>query len=144
VSLPRGRVALVQHPPSVCVLAVDGDRVLCVRQGRPGAPGTTLELPAGGLEAGESPREAAQRELREECSTAAAQWRELGAFWLVPAYSTERVHVFEARGLRADRGTPDHDEDIVVERHPAADLHALLDDGASLAALALWRAATPA
>ncbi len=41
------------------------------------------------------------RELAEECALVAADWREVGGFWAVPAYSTEFVHVFEAGWPRA-------------------------------------------
>ena len=127
----------------MAIVALDGeDRVLLVRQTRAGAGGPTVELPAGCLEPGETPLAAAVRELREECSTAAADWRALGSFWVVPAYSTERVHVFAAHGLTADPGVADPDEDIVVELRPVAELPAGLSDATSIAAFALWAAST--
>jgi ADP-ribose pyrophosphatase len=132
-------IPLVQHPESAAIVAVEGDLLVCVRQGRPGSGGGTLELPSGKLEPGESPREGAARELAEECALRAAEWRELGRFWAVPAYSTELVHVFEARGLsRAEGVAPDADEDVEVERLPLAGALHELSDAVSVAALALW------
>ncbi|HLH67079.1 MAG TPA: NUDIX hydrolase [Solirubrobacteraceae bacterium] len=129
---------LVQHPHSVTIVAVEDGQVLVVVQPRPGAGGPTVELPAGCLEPGEAPREAAERELREECSLRAERWREIGSFWAAPSYATEYVHVFEARGLHPQAGTPDDDEHIAVQRRALAELPAALSDATSIAAFALW------
>jgi ADP-ribose pyrophosphatase len=132
-------VELIQYPDSVVILALAEDEIVLVRQTRPGANGTTLELPAGCLEDGEEPEEAAVRELEEECGLSAGTWRPLGSFWAAPEYSTERVHVFEATEL-LDVGSPglDPDEDVVVERLPLKGVIGQLSDAASLGALALW------
>jgi 8-oxo-dGTP pyrophosphatase MutT (NUDIX family) len=134
-------VELIEHPPSVVIVAVDGDELVLVRQKRPGAAGErTLELPSGKIEPGETPHEAAARELAEECGLAAREWRELGTFWCAPAYSTELVHVFEANGLgAAGPAELDDDEDVEVERRALDDRLDGLSDAASIAALALWR-----
>jgi ADP-ribose pyrophosphatase len=132
-------VELIQHPPSVVLIAVDGGALVLVRQSRPGSGTRTLELPSGKLEDGEAPTEGAARELAEECGLAAEELIEVGMFWAAPGYSTELVHVFEASGLsEADPAELDEDEDIEVERLPLAGALAQLDDAASIAALALW------
>jgi ADP-ribose pyrophosphatase len=133
---------LVEHAESVVLVAVEGDELVAVRQTRPGAPDRTLELPSGKLEPGETPEQAAARELAEECGLAAAGLRRLGAFWVVPAYSTERAHVFEASGLTPSiEHALDEDEDVEAERIPLAEAWERLSDAASLAALALWERA---
>jgi ADP-ribose pyrophosphatase len=130
---------LVEHPPSVAIVALDGDDVMLVRQWRPGAPERTLEVPAGTLEDGETPEQAAVRELAEECSLAAARWHRLGDFLVVPAYSTERIHAFAATDLSLGAGAAaDADEDIEVERVPAEAAWRHVSDATSLATLALW------
>ena len=130
---------LVQHPPSVVLVVCDGDELVLVRQSRPGSQSRTLELPSGKLEHGETPLQAASRELAEECALAAAELREVGTFWTAPAYSTELVHVYEASGLSvADPAEADEDEDIDVERLPVDGALTAVDDAASIAALALW------
>jgi ADP-ribose pyrophosphatase len=132
-------IPLVQHPDSVVIVAVEGDQLVCVRQTRPGSGDRTLELPSGKLEPQESAQEAAVRELAEECALGAGHWLELGGFWAVPAYSTEFVHVFEARELSAVDGSAlDEDEDLEVERIPLVGSLDRLSDAVSVAALALW------
>jgi ADP-ribose pyrophosphatase len=134
-------VELIRHPNSVVIVALDDDELVLVRQSRPGAPERTVELPSGKIEHGESASAAAARELAEECGLAAHRWRELGGFWAAPAYSTEYVHVWEARGLHAaEPAELDDDEDVEVERRPLDASYDGLSDAGSIAALALWRA----
>jgi ADP-ribose pyrophosphatase len=122
---------LVEHPDSVVIVAVDGDSLVAVRQSRPGASEPTVELPAGKIEPGEMPAQAAARELEEECALAASELRPLGSFWAAPAYSTEFVHVFEACGLAAAGREPE----LEVLRVPLGG--AGLTDAVSIAAVAL-------
>jgi ADP-ribose pyrophosphatase len=132
-------VELIRHPPSVVLIPVEGGELVLVRQSRPGSGSRTLELPSGKLEDGETPAQAAARELAEECGLAAAELVEVATFWTAPAYSTELVHVFEASGLtKAEPAKLDDDEDIELERLPLASALGALDDAASIAALALW------
>ena len=131
---------LIRHPESVALVVVEGDELVAVRQPRPGSPEPTLELPSGKIEPGETPADAAARELAEECRLAARSLRELGSFWAVPAYSTERVHVFEATGLsECAFGQLDDDEDVEVERLARESALERLSDATSIAALALWQ-----
>jgi ADP-ribose pyrophosphatase len=133
-------MTLVEHPPSVAIVVLDGDDLVLVRQSRPGADERTLELPSGKLEPGEAPHEAAARELAEECGLAATALQEIGTFWAAPAYSTEFVHVFEATGLQPTSFAGlDQDEDVEVERVASGLAFELLSDAVSLAALALWQ-----
>ena len=131
---------LVEHPPSVVIVAVEGDDIVLVRQTRPGADERTLEVPSGKLEPGEAPHEAAARELAEECGLAATALQEIGTFWAVPAYSTEFVHVFGATGLQPETSaTVDEDEDVEVERVALQLAADMVSDAVSLAAIALWQ-----
>ena len=137
------QIPLVEHPESVVIVALVERELVAVRQTRPGSCGQTLELPSGKLEPGETPAQAAERELAEECGLRAEAWRALGSFWVVPAYSTELTHVFEATGLSpAAPAELDEDEDVEVERLSLETAWVRLSDGASLAALALWERRT--
>lgn len=74
----RGR-EVVEHPGGVCVLPIQSDgSVLLVEQFRYPYMEDVLEAPAGKLEPGEDPFEAAKRELREETGMVATEWFELG------------------------------------------------------------------
>ena len=60
-------------PDYACVLAItEEQRILAVRQYRPAVDRYTVELPSGIVDAGETPAEAAGRELLEETGYAAA------------------------------------------------------------------------
>jgi ADP-ribose diphosphatase len=131
---------MIEHPPSVALVVTDGDRLVVVRQHRPGAAGQVLELPAGTLEPDETVEEAGDRELAEECGLAVSGWTEVGSFWAAPAYSTEWVTVLAGICSGVAHAEPDADEQISVERIAPAEAEARLDDAVSLAALALWRA----
>ena len=69
--------------------------------------------------------------------------RDVGRFLAVPAYSTERVWVYEATGLADGDGTAvlDDDEDLELEWVALDGAERVLSDGVSIAALALWRLA---
>jgi ADP-ribose pyrophosphatase len=133
-------VTVLEKPDSVVVVAVDGSEIVVVRQTRAGASGVTVELPAGSIEAGESPGETAARELLEECGLAAGAWRPLGSFWAAPDYATEYVHAFEATELvQVGAASPEQgEEDLEVDRLPLRGVIGELSDANSLAALALW------
>jgi ADP-ribose pyrophosphatase len=68
--LPDGRVELFDikyELQVVCILALTTDQqVVLARQFRPGPEQILLELPGGCIEAGETPQQAAARELLEE------------------------------------------------------------------------------
>jgi ADP-ribose pyrophosphatase len=87
-----------------------------VRQFRHPAGIELLELPAGTLDADETPAECAARELREEIGMAAESLIEIGSFFLAPGYSTEYMYVFLARELSPAPLAADEDEDLAPER----------------------------
>jgi 8-oxo-dGDP phosphatase len=94
---------VMEHPGASAVVALDDDeRVLVVRQYRHAVQQRLVEIPAGLLDvAGESPLEAAKRELREEGLAEAVEWRELFTLIPQPGISTERVHLFLAEQISA-------------------------------------------
>ena len=134
---------IVDHPDAVVIVAVEpsGD-VLFVRQYRKALGVELLELPAGVMDPGEEPLQAAQRELREETGYAASELTEMGSFYSAPGTMTELLHAYLATGLVEDPLPADVDERIELERMPFADALAMaraggLHDAKSLAALLL-------
>jgi len=77
--------------------------MLMVRQFRPARDAETLEFPAGGIEAGESPEDAARRELLEETGCTAKEWIPLGQSGLGNHRETNSCFLFAAFGLSRDR-----------------------------------------
>ena len=129
---------MVEQPPAVVLVVTDGDELVLVRQYRPGAQLEVLELPAGSMEEGESPVEAAERELAEECGLAVDGWTEIGQFWTAPEYSTELVRVLAGTVSGEAPGDADDDEQIEVVRMTPEQALVLLEDAGSVAALGLW------
>ena len=132
---------LVEHPPSVAIVAIDGDDLVLVRQSRPGSDERTLEVHIG---ESSSPASRLTRPLPASWPRSAASrrqpFRRSARSGAAPAYSTEFVHVFEATDLHpAGEAALDEDEDVEVERVAARLAFDLVSDAVSLAALALWQ-----
>ena len=133
VRLQNGREStreIVDHAPSICVVPVDADRnVLMVRQYRKPTDGFLLEVPAGGIEEGESPEEATRRELQEEIGHTADRLESLSSFWLAPGWCSEYMYAFLATGLRPANLDSDEDEFIEVVRVPLSDALDVITSG---------------
>ena len=115
------RWEVVRHADAVAVLASDADgRVLGGRQHRPAVDATTWELPAGLIDPGERPEQAAARELAEEAQLAGTL-RPLAAGYVSPGFTDERVHLFEATDLRPAPGRPDDGEELTLSWLDPAD-----------------------
>jgi ADP-ribose pyrophosphatase len=136
---------VIEHVGSVVIIPVDTNgQMYFVRQYRHAIGIGLPEPPAGTLEPGEPPQEAAAREIREETGMAAENLKEIGSFYLVPGYSTELMHVFLATGLSYNPLEADADEYLSVETMSVSAALKLaesgqLPDSKSLAALLLAR-----
>ena len=92
VLTPAGRETtreIVEHEQAVVIVAVDNeDRILMVRQYREPVEEALLELPAGGIDRGETPAQAVRRELREETGYNPQTVKRLGGFYSAPGFCT--------------------------------------------------------
>lgn len=126
VLLPNGHQStreVVYHPGGVCVLALDDqERVLVVSQFRYPYGEVLRELPAGKLEYGEDPAQAAIRELREETGAVAGTFQPLGELYPSPGYCGEIIRMYLARDLSFGDTAPDEDEFLGLERVPFSQL----------------------
>jgi ADP-ribose pyrophosphatase len=116
----NGRIVekdIVEHQPSVGIVPIiDGSNILLITQYRRAAAKTLLEIPAGKIEKGETPAQAAAREMAEEIGYRGIL-KPLLSWYLAPGYDTEFMQVFVATGLRKiKRGQLDDDEDIAVRK----------------------------
>jgi ADP-ribose pyrophosphatase len=122
--------AIVQHGGSAVILAVDDKkRVLLVRQYRLPVRDYLWELPAGRLDKGETPLQAAKRELKEETGYTAGKWTKLAAFFPSPGYVSERMTIYAATGLTQGEAHPMDDERIETQWLAAKELRKLIDSG---------------
>ena len=133
VMLPSGRETtreIAGYPNSVGVVVLDeNDNVILVRQYRHAVGKTLLEIPAGGMEDGENPRESALRELEEETGYTAGSIKEIGGAYAAPGYSTEFLHIYLATDLKAGPSRNDEDEYIEVTPVPLQNVMQLIRSG---------------
>ncbi|MBN1440432.1 MAG: NUDIX hydrolase [Anaerolineales bacterium] len=95
------RAVVLETPEWVNVVALtDEMRILAVSQFRFGVRRQSLEIPAGLIDPGEAPLQAAMRELDEETGCAAREWKSLGWSFAQPAFLDNRAHHFLALGVR--------------------------------------------
>ena len=122
--------SVVRHAGSAVMMAVDAKkRILLVRQYRLPADRYLWELPAGRLDPGEKPLEAARRELAEETGYKARNWKKLVSFWVSPGYVQEKMTIFLATDLTEGTATPMDDERIESRWFTRQQLAAMIDSG---------------
>jgi 8-oxo-dGTP pyrophosphatase MutT (NUDIX family) len=115
---------------AVGVLVLDDqDRTVLVGQHRYTLDEVSWEIPEGGVPAGESALEGAQRELREETGLEAATWVELGRLSMSNSVTDERAVLFLATGLTHGDAAPEPTESLAVRWLPFSDVLAMTLDG---------------
>jgi ADP-ribose pyrophosphatase len=118
VRMPNGRdvtVDVVRHSKSVVLVPVpEPGRVILVKQYRYAVNADLWELPAGSVDEGESPEDAARRECHEEIGLVPDTVVRLAALYPTPGYCDEQMVFFRLAGLgKPDTAAQvDEDEDI--------------------------------
>ena len=87
------------------------------------------EIPAGRLDPGENPRQAAERELREETGYSAKKWTELASYYPSPGFLQEKMTVFLAQDLTEGEQQPMDDERIETKWFDVGELDRMIRDG---------------
>jgi ADP-ribose pyrophosphatase len=121
---------IVQHPGSAVIMPVDAKkRILLVKQYRLPARRFLWELPAGKIDAGETPLQAAKRELKEETGCKAKQWTKLAEFYPSPGFLAEKMTIYLAQELVEGEATPMDDERIEKKWFAAKEIEEMLRSG---------------
>jgi len=121
VTLPNGRevtLDIVRHPKSVVLVPVpEPGQVILVRQYRHAVNAKLWELPAGSLDPGETPEQAAARECHEEVGLVPQTVVRLAALYPTPGYCDEEMIFFRLSSLEqpTTEAAQDEDEDIEVK-----------------------------
>ncbi|MGI6659454.1 MAG: NUDIX hydrolase [Dethiobacteraceae bacterium] len=134
VELSDGKRAsreVVEHSGAAAVLALTKAReIYLVKQFRKPVEKALWEIPAGKLEAGETPLACAQRELAEEVGLQANDFRLLAAFYTSPGFASEKIYVYLATGLSVQNDVqPDEEERLAVRRVPLAAAEQMIRNG---------------
>ena len=136
---------IVEHNGGVVILGITREgKIPMIRQYRKAAKQIMFELPAGKLEKGEDPDEAAFREFREETGYAAGRIKHIAKFFPTVGYSEELLHIYFAEDLTEGSTDFDDNEAIEIEEYMPEELYELINlnqinDGKTLIALLLYR-----
>jgi len=117
---PNGQeheVAIVRHPPSVVLVPIAADgRVILIRQYRASVGREMWEIPAGSVDEGETPDQAAARECEEEIGLAPGRIERVRGLFPTPGFCDEELIFYRVSQLRPPAADsphkPDDDEDI--------------------------------
>ncbi len=138
---------ILSRTPTVIILPVnEKDEIYLVSQYRDSMQERLLEVVAGHMEKGESPLEAAKKELKEETGLSAKTWKQLSTLY-VSANMNAVAHIFYATDLTEGKQDLDEDEDIKIIKIPFQKALKKIDNGeirvssniASLLLLDRWR-----
>lgn len=133
VALPgdlRATREYVVHSGAVMIVPIaDDGRLVVERQHRYPIDTVLLEFPAGKLDPGETSLACGVRELAEETGYRAREWAYAGRMHNAPAYSTEFIEIWFARGLAAGEPSLDEGEFVEVQLMALSALEALAARG---------------
>lgn len=123
---------MVRHNGAATILPIlqtdDGPRIVMVRNERVTIDQYLLELPAGGIDKGEVPEQAAGRELIEETGYRAQRLEPLCRFLTTPGLTDELMHVFVAHDLTHVGQQLEPYESLSVELHEPSEVLSMVQE----------------
>ena len=121
---------IVEHADCIAAIAVDSeDNILLVKQFRKPVEEELLEIPAGGIDAGEEPVDAVRREMQEETGYLPRQVELMVGFYSTPGYSSEYLHLYLATDLVPSPLTAEDTEGIEVVKVRIGEVPCLIAEG---------------
>ncbi|MBO5093740.1 MAG: NUDIX hydrolase [Lachnospiraceae bacterium] len=148
MQLPNGNEAkwdFIQHNGAAAVVPVTEDgKILMVSQYRNALERYTLEIPAGGLNAGESTAAAAARELEEETGYASKDLEILLSIRTTVAFCNEKIDIYVAKNLVKTHQHLDEDEYLNVGAYTLGELEEMIferkiEDSKTISALLAYK-----
>lgn len=130
--LPDGKPCkreIVEHSGGACVLYVENEAVLLVKQYRYAYGEVLYEIPAGKLEKGEDPALAALRELEEEAGIKAGFAKLLFVDYPTPGYTNEKIYIYEVKDGVKTKQNLDDGEFLTAEFVPLERVKEMLKTG---------------
>ena len=130
--LPNGEPCIreiIEHSGGACVLYVENEKILFVRQYRYAYGESLYEIPAGKLEKGEDPIKAAMRELEEEAGIRSSRLELLYVSYPTPGYSNEKIYIYRAYDGVKVSAHLDEDEFLDAEFIPVERVKEMLNHG---------------
>jgi ADP-ribose pyrophosphatase len=126
----RSTREIVEHADCIAIIAVDADdNILLVKQYRKPVEKELLEIPAGGIDAGEDAEAAVIREMQEETGFRPQKLERLGGFYSAPGYATEYLYLYLATDLIPSRLYAEDTQGIEVIRVPLTQIPDLINSG---------------
>lgn len=115
----QGIFGVVRMRPGSTVIALSpANEVYLVTEYKYALGAVSLEAVSGGIDSGETPLQAAQRELEEELGFVAASWTDLGTLHPFTTVIDSPNYMFLAQGLTASERHPDEGEELTTELVP--------------------------
>ena len=114
--LPNGhtlRLEIIKHPGAALIVPFLGkNKIILLKQYRPVVNSYIYELPAGTLNDGETPLACAKREVIEETGYSGRKFTKVRTIYPAPGYTTEKITIYKAEGLKKENVSPEKDEII--------------------------------
>jgi 8-oxo-dGTP pyrophosphatase MutT (NUDIX family) len=134
----EGIYGVVEFEPAVAIVALTDDRQIhMVGQFRYPTQSYSWEVIEGYAHAGESPEDAAARELREETGLTASEWLPLGHIEISNSVTDQIGFMFLARGLTSGQNSPDPTEELSLRLVPFEEALAAALDGRTFDAFSI-------